>query len=137
MFFLFCNCNYFQICIFYTYTKKLHILNEFYVRLKHIACILCSIIVSFTKLHVVEMTDFALSKSILSLSLSLSLYSRKASSVSHVYFILLSCFFAYLIFFLYIYFLYLSIAIWNFFNKILNIVKWDGPIWQYFVSMLI
>ena len=85
--FLFYYCNYFHICIFYTHlllsnrtvpldtywhsnAKKLCILNEFCIRLKHIAFILCFNIVSFTNLHISEPTDFVLSKSILSLSLS-------------------------------------------------------------------
>ena len=99
--FLFYSCNYFHICIFYTHlllsnrtvpldtywhsnAKKLCILNEFCIRLKHIAFILCFNIVSFTNLHISEPTDFVLSKSILSLSLSLSLYSLKAFSVYHI-----------------------------------------------------
>ena len=99
--FLFYYCNYFNICIFYTHlllsnrtvpldtywhsnAKKLCILNEFCIRLKHIAFILCFNIVSFINLHISEPTDFVLSKSILSLSLSLSLYSLKAFSVYHI-----------------------------------------------------
>ena len=95
--FLFYYCNYFHICIFYTHlllsnrtvpldtywhsnAKKLCILNEFCIRLKHIAFILCFNIVSFTNLHISEPTDFVLSKSIL----SLSLYSLKAFSVYHI-----------------------------------------------------
>ena len=97
--FLFYYCNYFHICIFYTHlllsnrtvpldtywhsnAKKLCILNEFCIRLKHIAFILCFNIVSFTNLHISEPTDFVLSKSIL--SLSLSLYSLKAFSVHYI-----------------------------------------------------
>lgn len=104
--FLFYYCNYFHICIFYTHlllsnrtvpldtywhsnAKKLCILNEFCIRLKHIAFILCFNIVSFTNLHISEPTDFVLSKSILSLSLSLQPQGFQRSSYC---FILLSCF---------------------------------------------
>lgn len=54
--------------------QKPCILNEFYVRLKHIAFILCSNIVSFTKLQLVELIDFLLSKSILSTATRLSAF---------------------------------------------------------------
>lgn len=113
--FLFYSCNYFHICIFYTHlllsnrtvpldtywhsnAKKLCILNEFCIRLKHIAFILCFNIVSFTNLHISEPTDFVLSKSILSLSLSLSTASRLSAFIILFYLSFLFFCLSYIIF---------------------------------------